>query len=79
MYIFLDVAMDYITQGIRIILKRGFLNINIKNMTVILLPFTSRDAAFAEERKIKGWSRKKKEALIARNWEELKRFAKKKF
>ena len=30
--------------------------------------FPTRDEAFAAERKLKGWSRAKKEALIAGNW-----------
>src|SRR5215218_3345030 len=30
---------------------------------------------FARERQIKGWSRAKKEALIARNWDELQRLS----
>ena len=30
--------------------------------------FASRDEAFAAERRIKGWSRAKKEALIAGDW-----------
>ena len=30
--------------------------------------FPSRDDAFAAERRIKGWSRAKKEALIAGDW-----------
>ena len=30
--------------------------------------FMTRDEAFAAERKIKGWSRAKKEALIAGDW-----------
>jgi predicted GIY-YIG superfamily endonuclease len=30
--------------------------------------FPSRDEAFAAERKLKGWSRAKKEALIAGDW-----------
>jgi predicted GIY-YIG superfamily endonuclease len=34
--------------------------------------FGSRDEAFHAERKIKGWSRKKKEALINQNWALLK-------
>jgi predicted GIY-YIG superfamily endonuclease len=33
--------------------------------------FTTRDEAFNAERQIKGWSRKKKEALIKKNWDEL--------
>ena len=38
--------------------------------------FSSRDDAFARERQIKGWSRKKKEALIQGDWEKLKLLAK---
>ena len=40
---------------------------------------SSRYEALAAERKIKNWSRKKKEALIENNWEDLSRFAKKDF
>jgi putative endonuclease len=35
--------------------------------------FGMRDEAFHAERQIKGWSRKKKEALMEENWEEIKR------
>lgn len=34
--------------------------------------------AIAWEKQIKGWSRKKKEALFKRDWEEIKKFAKSK-
>lgn len=34
--------------------------------------FATRDEAFATERKLKGWSRAKKEALIAGDWERLR-------
>jgi len=34
-------------------------------------PMPSRDDAFQRERQVKGWSRAKKEALIARDWERL--------
>ncbi len=34
--------------------------------------FPSREDAFAAERRIKGWSRAKKEALIAGDWEKLR-------
>jgi predicted GIY-YIG superfamily endonuclease len=34
--------------------------------------------AFQMERRIKGWSRKKKEAIIKGDWEELKRLSKSK-
>jgi predicted GIY-YIG superfamily endonuclease len=35
----------------------------------------SRDAAFAKERQIKGWSRAKKEALISGDWDKLTELA----
>jgi predicted GIY-YIG superfamily endonuclease len=37
--------------------------------------FTTRDEAFAAERRIKGWSRTKKEALIRGDWAEIRRLA----
>ena len=37
--------------------------------------FPTRDEALACERQIKGWSRKKKEALMEGNWKELSRLA----
>ena len=37
--------------------------------------FGGRDAALAAERQIKGWTRRKKEALIRGDWESLKAFA----
>ena len=40
---------------------------------VFLQIFDTRDAAFSAERKIKGWSRKKKEAFIKGDWQEIKR------
>ena len=33
--------------------------------------FRTRDEAFAAERKLKGWSRAKKEALIAGDWDRI--------
>ena len=39
--------------------------------------FASRDEAFTAERKIKGWTRKKKEALISQNWNLLQSSSKK--
>ena len=35
----------------------------------------SREEAIAAERQIKGWSRKKKEAMISGDWEEVSRLA----
>jgi len=37
--------------------------------------FLTRDDAFQTERKLKGWSRAKKEALIAGDWELVSRLA----
>ena len=38
--------------------------------------FSSRDEALACERQIKGWSRKKKEAMMRGDWAEVSRLAK---
>lgn len=40
--------------------------------------FATRDDAFAAERRIKGWSRAKKEALIAGDWARVSRLSRKK-
>ena len=37
--------------------------------------FPTRDEAFAAERRIKGWSRKKKEALIRGDWDAIRQLA----
>jgi predicted GIY-YIG superfamily endonuclease len=37
--------------------------------------FATREEALASERQIKGWSRKKKEAMIQGNWDEVSRLA----
>ena len=38
--------------------------------------FVTREEALAAERQIKGWSRAKKEAMIAGNWNEVSRLSK---
>ena len=38
--------------------------------------FPTRDEAFRAERQIKGWSRRKKEALVDKDWERLKALSK---
>ncbi len=38
--------------------------------------FSTREEAFSAERKIKGWSRKKKEAMMRGDWGEVSRLAK---
>ena len=43
----------------------------------IMENFPSRHEAFAAERKIKGWVRKKKEALIHGGWEAMQGISKK--
>ena len=43
---------------------------------VFVQVFTSRDAAFIAERKVKKWSRAKKKALIKSDWNEISRLAK---
>src|SRR4030043_2135360 len=40
--------------------------------------FPTREEALAHERQIKGWSRKKKEAMIRGDWAEVSRLARKK-
>jgi predicted GIY-YIG superfamily endonuclease len=37
--------------------------------------FATRNEAFLAERRIKGWSKKKKEALVQGNWEEIIRLS----
>ena len=37
--------------------------------------FVTREEALAAERQIKGWSRKKKQALIADDWKAIRRLA----
>ncbi len=37
--------------------------------------FATREEALASERKIKGWSRKKKEAMMRNDWSEVSRLA----
>ncbi|KMQ49644.1 tRNA:Cm32/Um32 methyltransferase [Chitinispirillum alkaliphilum] len=39
--------------------------------------FNTRDEAFRAEMRIKGWSRKKKEALIRSDWDEISALSKK--
>jgi putative endonuclease len=49
-----------------------------KRLPVVLVwsdSFMTRDEAFATERKLKGWSRAKKEALVVGNWELVSRLA----
>jgi predicted GIY-YIG superfamily endonuclease len=47
----------------------GYTAARLPIQVVFVQSFASRDEAFAAERQIKGWSRKKKEALIKNNWD----------
>ncbi len=81
--------MAPITQGIPTILKNGSDNISRVRLKDIRQQgylwnlhlrrnFSSRIEALSCERQIKGWSRKKKEALIRSDWDEIVRLARKK-
>ena len=49
---------------------------NRRPLTLVFLQeFTTRDEAFAAERQIKGWARKKKEAIIRDRWDLLPNLA----
>ena len=41
--------------------------------------FPTREEALAREHQVKGWSRRKKEALASSDWESLKRYSKSSF
>ena len=50
---------------------------NRRPVTVVFSEeFASRDEAFRAERRIKGWRRAKKEALLRRDWPALRQLAK---
>lgn len=53
----------------------GYTAINLPIELVYHDIFESRDEAFNAERQIKGWSRKKKEALINKDWDLLKKLS----
>lgn len=55
------------------------LQLNTFNKRPVILKYYQRfdyiDHAIAFEKQLKGWSRKKKEALFEENWEEIKRLS----
>ena len=55
----------------------GYTSSRLPVVLVFHQAFSSRDEAFAIERQLKGWSRKKKEALINRDFKLLPIYAKK--
>ncbi|QQR49252.1 GIY-YIG nuclease family protein [bacterium] len=56
-------------------LTKGYTSTRLPIEVVFVQDFVTRDEALAAERKIKGWTRRKKEALIARDWDELIRLS----
>ena len=57
----------------------GYTSKRLPVKLIYIEQFQTRDEAFIAEHKIKGWSRKKKEALIKGDFSLLKYHAKKKF
>ena len=57
----------------------GYTAARLPIQLVFLQSFQTRDEAFVAERRIKKWTRKKKEALIDARWDELQKLAKKIF
>jgi predicted GIY-YIG superfamily endonuclease len=56
----------------------GYTSTRLPVVLVFSEEFPSREEAKACERRIKGWNRKKKEALIRGDWAEIFRLARKK-
>ncbi len=56
----------------------GYTSTRLPVQLVLTEEFPSRAEALVCERQIKGWSRKKKEALIRGDWDEIVRLARKK-
>ena len=54
---------------------KGYTSARLPVKLVFSQEFSTREEAFESERRIKGWSRKKKEAMIHGNWGEVSRLA----
>jgi len=54
----------------------GWIKQHMRFELVWFQEFPTRTEAFQRERQIKGWSRRKKQALIKQDWERLKLFSK---
>jgi len=57
----------------------GYTSIRLPVELVLVQPCASRYEDLSAERKIKNWSKKKKKALIEKNWNKLSLLAKKDF
>ncbi len=53
----------------------GYTSARLPMKLVFADEFATREEALARERQIKGWSRKKKEAMMKNNWAEVSRLA----
>jgi putative endonuclease len=53
----------------------GYTSTRLPVELVFSQDFSSREEALTSERQIKGWSRKKKEAMIRGDWNEVSRLA----
>jgi putative endonuclease len=53
----------------------GYTSTRLPVEAVFSETFSTREEALAAERQIKGWSRKKKEAMIRGDWKEVQRLA----
>ncbi len=53
----------------------GYTSTRLPVTLVFSQEFPSREEALASERQIKGWSRKKKEAMMRGDWNEVSRLA----
>jgi predicted GIY-YIG superfamily endonuclease len=54
----------------------GYTSKRLPVKLVFYVEFPTRDDAFTRERQIKRWSRRKKEALIAGDWDKLAEYSK---
>jgi predicted GIY-YIG superfamily endonuclease len=61
------------------LIKKCYTSMRLPVELVFVQVFNNRDAAFAAERKIKGWTRNKKEALFKQDWNLISSLAKKDF
>ena len=68
-----------ISQHKKGLIENCYTKIRLPVELVFVQQFSTRDAAFTAERKIKRWSRAKKEALMREDWNALSILAKKKF
>src|SRR5690242_704994 len=53
----------------------GYTRTRLRVKLLFCEEFPTREEALAREQQIKGWSRRKKEALIRKDWQEISRLA----